>query len=82
MDHLGDTVQNLFRILTDYSRGPGNLLGGGALLLGCAEIALVPLDLAGQQLGCLGVVPLSNELSQLVEAHVQRVPIRAHKRSR
>ena len=80
--HLGDTVQKLFRIHSDYSRGPGNLLGGDTLLLGPAEIALVFLDLASQQLGCLGVDLLSNELSQRAAAQGRRVPIHAHQRCR
>ena len=50
---------NLFHIHTDYSRGPGNLPGDGALLLGPAEIALVLLDHASQKLGCLAVDLLS-----------------------
>ena len=82
MGHLGDTVQNLFRIHTDYNRGPGNLLGGGTLLLGPAEIALVLLDLASQKFGCLGVDLPSNELSQLEEAQGRRVPIYAHQSCR
>ena len=74
--HLGDTVQKLFRIHSDYSRGPGNLLGGPT------ELPLILLDLASQQFGCLIVYLPSNELSQLVETQGRRGPIHANQRRR
>ena len=47
-----------------------------------AEIALVHLDLAGQQLGRRSVDLLGNELTHLVEAKGRRVRVHARQGSR